>query len=103
MGGEQDILALLQPQPRVNVGRFDLGEVLMQHLRHGRAGDVGPLLGQTAVRQIAAGVLGVSHVHVGDDIHDAAVRFFGQALVLAAVAGLHVEDGDVQPLSTDDG
>ena len=48
-------------------------------------------------------MLGVSHIHIGDDVHDAAVRLLGQALVLAAVAGLHVEDGDVQPLRTDDG
>ena len=35
MGGEQDILPFFQTQPFVNVGRFDLGEVLVQHLRHG--------------------------------------------------------------------
>ena len=74
----------------------------MQHLSHGGTGHIGALLRQAGVGQIAAGVLGVSHVHVGDDIHDAAVRFFGQALVLAAVAGFHVENGNVQPLGTDD-
>ena len=40
-------------------------------------------------------MLGVGHVDVGDHVDDAAVGLFGQALVLAAVAGLHVEDGEV--------
>ena len=43
-------------------------------------------------------MLGVSQVHIGDDIHDPAVGLLGQALILAAVAGFHVEDGDVQTL-----
>ena len=75
----------------------------MQHLRHGRAGDIGPLFGQTAVRQIPAGVLGIGHVHIGDDVHDTAVRFLRQAFILAAVARLHVENGDMEPLGADDG
>ena len=40
----------------------------------------------------------VCHVHIADDVNDAAVGFFREALVLAAVACLHVEDGDVQTL-----
>ena len=46
--------------------------------------------------------LGLASVHVGDDVHNAAVGLLGQALVLAPVAGLHVEDGDVQALGPDD-
>ena len=102
VGGKQDVPPLLEAQPRVDVRRLDLGEVFVQHLRHGRAGDVGALFGQAGVRQVAAGVLGVGHVHVRDDVHNAAVGLLGQALVLAAVACLHVEDGDVQPLCADD-
>ena len=48
-------------------------------------------------------MLGVGQVDVGDNIDDAAVGLLGQALVLAAVAGLHVEDGDVQALGRDGG
>jgi len=40
-------------------------------------------------------VFGVGHVHIADDVHDAAVGLFGQAFVLAAVASFHVEDWDV--------
>ena len=47
-------------------------------------------------------MLAVGHVHIADDVHDAAVGLLGQAFVLAAVAGLHVEDGDVQALGADD-
>ena len=102
VGAQQDVLALLQAQAGVDVAGLDLGEVVVQHLRHRRAGDVGALLRQAAVGQVAAGVLGVGHIHIGDDVHDAAVGLLRQALVLAAVAGLHVEDGDVQPLGADD-
>ena len=48
-------------------------------------------------------MFGVGKVDVGDHIHDAAVGFLGQALVAAAVAGLHMEDGDVQALGRDGG
>lgn len=48
-------------------------------------------------------MLGVGQVDVGDHIDDAAVGLLGQALVLAAVAGRHVEDGDVEPLGRDGG
>ena len=48
-------------------------------------------------------MLRVGHVYIGDDVHDTAVRFLRQAFILAAVAGLHVENGDMQPLGTDDG
>ena len=37
-------------------------------------------------------MFGISHVHVADDIDDAAVRLFGEALVLATVASFHVEN-----------
>ena len=74
----------------------------MEHFGHGAAGDVGALLGEAGVGQLAAGVLAIGHIHVGDDVHNAAVGLLGQALVLAPVAGLHVEDGDVQALGPDD-
>ena len=74
----------------------------MRRFGHGAAGDVGALLGEAGVGEVAAGVLAVGHIDVGDDVHNAAVGLLGQALVLAPVAGLHVEDGDVQALGPDD-
>ena len=47
-------------------------------------------------------MLGVGHVDIGDDIYDSAVGLFREAFVLATVAGLHVEDGDVEALGSND-
>ena len=102
MGRKQDILSLFQTQTGVDIRRLDLLQILMQYLRHRRTSDVGALFGQARIRQIAAGMLGVGHIHIGDDIHNAAVGLLRQALILAAVAGFHVEDGNVQPLGPDD-
>ena len=103
VGRQQNVLALLETQTLVDIGRLDFSQILVQHLGHRGTGHVGALLRQAGIGQITAGMLGVGHVHIGDDVHDAAVRLLRQALVLAAVARLHVEDGDVQPLRTDDG
>ena len=48
-------------------------------------------------------MLGIAHVHIGNVVHNAAVGFLRQALVKAAVAGFHVEDGNVQPLGRNGG
>ena len=45
-------------------------------------------------------MLGVRHVHIADNIDDATVGLFRQALVFTAVTCLHVEDGDMQALGT---
>lgn len=95
VGGEQHVALGLQAELREDVGGLDLLQVGTQDLRHGRAGDVGALGGAAGVLEVAARVLGVGQVDVGDHVDDAAVGLLGQALVLAAVARFHVEDGDV--------
>ena len=102
VGGKQNVLALFQSQAGVDIAGLDFLQVLVEHFGHGAAGDVGALLGQAVLRQVPPGVFGVAQVHIGDDVHNAAVGLLRQALVLAAVAGLHMEDGDVQPLGADD-
>ena len=102
MGAQEDVLPLLQAEAGVDVGGLDLRQVLMQDFRHRRADDVGAFLRKAAVGEIAAGVLGVGHVDIGDDIDNPAVRLLRQAFVLAAVAGFHVEDRDVQTFCADD-
>ena len=102
VGGKQNVLALFQSQAGVNVAGLDFLQVLVEHFGHGAASDVGALLGQTVLRQVTAGVLRIAQVHVGNNVHDAAVGLLRKALVLAAVAGFHVEDGDVQPLGSND-
>ena len=103
VGREQHVALGLQAELGQDVRGLDLVQVGAQDLGHGRARDVGALRGAAGVLQVAAGVLGVGQVDVGDHVDDAAVGLLGQALVLAAVAGLHVEDGDVQALGRDGG
>ena len=101
VGAQQDVFAFFEAEAGVDVAGLDVGQILVEHFGHGRAGDVGALPGQPAVGQVAAGVLGVAEVYVGDYVDDAAVGLFGQALVLAAVAGFHVEDGYVEAFGGD--
>ena len=103
VGRQQHVALGLQAELGEDVRRLDLLKVRAQDLGHGRARDVGALRGAAGVPEVAAGVLGVCQVNVGDHVDDAAVGLLGQALVLAAVAGLHVEDGDVQALCRDGG
>ena len=103
VGGKQNVLALFQSQAGVDITGLDFLQVLVEHFGHGAASDVGALLGQAVLRQVAAGVLRVAQVHIGDNVHNAAVGLLRQALVLAAVAGLHVEDGNVQTLRCNGG
>ena len=55
------------------------------------------------VTQIAAGMLRIRHVDIGDDIHNPAVCLLRQALVLTAVSCLHMEDRDMQSLRRNGG
>ena len=103
VGGEQHVLLRLQAELGQDVRRLDLAQVRAQDLGHGRSRDVGALRGAAGVLEVTAGVLRVGQVDVGDDVDDASVGLLGQALVLAAVARLHVEDGDVQALGRDGG
>ena len=99
VGAKQNVLTFFEAKTFVNVTRFDLREVLVQNFGHGAAGHVRAFLGQAAIGQVAASMFGIGHVHIADDVHDAAVSLFGQAFVLATVAGFHMENRDVQALS----
>ena len=100
---QQHVALGLKAKLGKDVTRLDLVQVGAQDLGHGRARDVGALRRAAGVLEVAAGVLGVGQVDVGDHVDDAAVGLLGQALVLAAVARLHVEDGDMQALGRDGG
>ena len=97
---KKDVLTLLQAKALMDVACLNLRKVIMQHLCHGRTGHIRTLLRQTSIGQVAAGVLTIRHIHVGNNIHDAAVRLLRQAFVLAAVARFHVEDRNVKPLGS---
>ena len=102
VGGQKNVLAFLQAKALVDVAGLDIGEVVMEDFRHGGSCDIGAFLGQAAVSEVSSCVLRVGHVHVRDDIDDTTVGLLGQALVLAAVAGLHVKNGDMESLGSDD-
>ena len=101
MGRQKDVSSLFQSQPAMDIGSANCLQILMQHLCHGRTGYISTLSGQTAFRQIPTGMLGVCHIDIGNNIHNPAVGFLRQTLILAAVACLHVENGNVQPLCGD--
>ena len=103
VGGQQDILVLFQSQALQHIAFLDLLQIHVQDFRHGRAGLVGAFLGQAGICQILPGELRIAHIHVRNHIHDTAIGLLGQALVLAAVACLHVKQRDVQPLRRDGG
>ncbi len=50
---QKNILALLKPQPGMNVTSLNLGQIVMQHFRHRRASHVSALLGQPSISQVA--------------------------------------------------
>ena len=101
MRGKQDVFSLFQPKPPMDVARLDLGKIVPQDFRHGAARDISPLFRQPTVGEITAGVLGIRHVDVADDVHDAAVGLFRQTFVLAAVPRFHVENRNMQALRAD--
>lgn len=101
MGGQENVLAFLQAKALVDVAGLDIGEVVVENFRHGGSCDIGALLGQTAVGEVSSCVFRIGHIHVGNDIDDTAVGLLGQALVLAAVTSLHVEDRNVKSLRSD--
>ena len=102
VGGQQDVFPFFQTQSLMDIRRLYLIQVVVQHLRHRGTGNVGPLLRQTALYEVSPCVLRVAQVDVRYDVHYPSIGLFRKALVLAAVAGLHVEDGDVQPLGAYD-
>ena len=101
VGGQQNILILFQPQTLQHIAFLNLLQIHVQYLCHRRTCLVGTLLGQTRIRQILPSEFGIAHIHVRNYIHDAAIGLLGQALVLAAVACLHVKQRDVQTFCTD--
>lgn len=101
VSGQENVLAFLQAEALVDVAGLDIGEVVVEDFRHGGPCDIGALLRQAAVGEVSSCVLRVGHVHVGDDIDDTAVGLLGQALILTTVAGLHVKNGDMESLGSD--
>ena len=98
MSREQNVLSLGQSQALVDITCFNLVQIGVQHLGHGAASYEGALLRQSTLHQIPTCMLRIAEIDVADDVYDAAVRLLRQALILAAVSRLHMENRNVQPL-----
>ena len=72
----------------------------MKNLSHRTTSNVGTLLWQTTVSQIATCMLRVCHIHIADDINNATVGLLRQTLVLTSVTCLHMEDRNMKALGT---
>ena len=94
--GKHDVFTFLEMQPLVNIAGLYFRQVLMQDFRHGRTGYVCTFFRHARSVQVSAGMLRIAEVHIGNDVHNTAVGLLRQALVKAAVACLHMEDGDMQ-------
>ncbi len=101
MQADGEVFLLLQFECFKNPGSFDLLCLRGQDLLHRRAG-LDDRLGADALgEQVAAGMLGVDEVDVAHVVDDAPVHFLWHALVERAVAGFHVEDGNLASLGGD--
>ena len=98
VGAQQNVSSFFETETFVNIRGFYLRKVLVKNLRHRGAGDICALPREPALRQVTPRMFAVGHVHIRDNVHDPSVGLLRQALVLTAVARLHVEDRDVQPL-----
>ncbi len=98
---DQVVAAATQAKPFESRRPLDLTVVRSEHLSHRRPGDERSPRRQALREQVPSGVLGVAEVEVGDVVDESAVRLLGHILVEAAVARLHVEDRDPQPLRHD--
>ena len=101
VSAQQDVAAFFQTEAGVDIAGFDFSKVLVKDLGHRGACDVCAFFREAAVGKVAACVLAVGHVHVGDDVNYAAVGLLREAFILAAVAGFHVEYRDMEAFGTD--
>ena len=101
VGRKENVFSFFKAEARMYVACLDVGEILMQHFGHRRAGDVGALFGKPAVGEVTARMFAVAEVDVGDYVDNASICLLGQTLVFAAVAGFHVENGNVEAFGGD--
>src|SRR5205085_12463519 len=91
----------LQPEPRVRVRGPNLLFVVAEHLVDRVADDVDAPALYPLAQEVLPAARGVGHQHIAAVVDDAAVDLLGHADVVAAVAGLHLDDGDAEALGDD--
>ena len=100
---KQNIFSFFKAEPFMNIRSLNFFKIIMQNLRHRRAGNICALLGQATIGKIAPCMLGISHINIRNDINYSSVCFLGQAFVLAAVSRLHMKNRNMKPLCADNG
>ena len=103
MAADDEIAVVLQRELLQDRRFLDLRLVVTQYLAHRRTGLDHRVWRASLLQEVAARVLGIGQIDVGDVIDDLAIDLLRHALVEAAVAGLHVEDRDLAPLGRDRG
>ena len=79
----------------MNIAGFNLLQVGMKDFCHGGTRNIGPFFGQTTFGKVSPGVFRLRHIDIGDNIHNATVRFFRQTFILAAVTSFHMKNRDM--------
>ena len=98
MTTDNKVLALLKVELRQDVRGLNLVHVLHQDFVHWRTCHVNVAMGQAFAQEVAARVLGVDQVEVGDMVNDAAVNLFWHIEVKGTVSRLHVVDWNLHAL-----
>ena len=75
--------------------------MVVQDFPHGITGYEDGLAVQALGKQVPSGVFCIRQVDVADMVHNLSVDHLAHVLVPAAVARLHMENGNLQPLCAD--
>lgn len=97
MGADDEVAVFGESESAKDVGGLDPGKVMVEDLEHRAAGLDDAVRGRPSRRR-NPGDRGVGEVDVGEVVDDLAIDLLGNALIEAAVAGLHMEDGNLAAL-----
>ena len=101
MCADEKVAARSHGQLFQDVGPLDFRHVMLQHLPHRGPGlDYGVGF-QPFSEKITARVFAIRKIDIAHVIDDLSIDLLRSALVETAIAGLHVENGDLQPLGRD--
>ena len=95
---DDEVVAIDQTEALEHVRCLDLRQVMVKNLEHRAAGLDDTIGRKTFAQEVFTRNGAVGQVDVADVVDDLAIDLLGDALVEAAVARLHVKDGDLASL-----
>src|SRR6266511_5739900 len=98
MHRDEKVAPRLETEPSEHPRRGDLLSMRLEHLVDGIADDEDAVAVDALPQEVRAASLGVRHQDVAAVVDHAPVHLFGDAVVVTAISGLEVEDGDAEPL-----